>query len=131
MVEEKRIQIGILFFVALAVLFVVLSAHSQEDVTTVDDSAFEKKMRPPVPFVHDEHNEKAEIEDCSTCHHVYNEGKKVEGESSEGSECSECHAPADGKYPMSLIVAYHKMCKGCHQEKKAGPIMCAECHPRN
>ena len=128
---KKRVQIEILFLIAASFFFVVFSGYSQDEMTTVNDSAFPERMRPAVPFVHDEHNEAAGIEECNVCHHVYKDGKLVEGESSEGSECSECHAPADGKYPMSLIVAYHKMCKGCHQEKKAGPVMCAECHPRN
>jgi len=128
---ERRKRMGVLGLVLAACVFTALSVGSQEDITTVNDSAFDRRMRPPVPFVHDEHNEIAGIEDCAVCHHVYEDGKRVEGESSEGSECSECHAPNPGGFPMDLVKAYHLRCKGCHQERKAGPVMCAECHPKN
>ena len=111
-------------------IFVVISGLSQDDVKTVEDSAFEEKMRPPVPFLHDEHNEKAEIEECNVCHHVYEDGEKLEDDSSEEQECSECHTLNKGDNPLSLVKIYHLQCRGCHQEKKAGPIMCSECHPR-
>lgn len=117
----------IALFVCIAA---VISGYSQEDVTTVDDSAFGKKMRPPVPFMHDEHNETAEIDDCSVCHHVYKDGKKDEEDSSEDQECSECHTLDKGAGPLSLVKIYHAQCKGCHLKKKAGPIMCGECHPK-
>jgi hypothetical protein len=127
---KKRNLMAILLIAVFALIVFVVSSYSQEDVTTVNDSAFEKHMRPAVPFSHDEHNEKAEIEECNECHHVYTDGKRVEDESSEDSECSECHASEDDGYPISLVKAYHINCKGCHLEKKAGPVMCAECHPR-
>lgn len=111
---------------ALAVA--VLSAYSQEDVMFVQDSAFTEKMRPPVYFPHDEHNEKAEINDCHYCHHVYDNGQKIEGESSEDKECSECHM--DGG-TTSLARIYHLNCKGCHEQAKEGPVMCAECHNKD
>ncbi len=128
---EKRVQIGILLLIAASFFWVVFSGYSQDDVTMVDDSALQKKMRPQVPFIHDEHNEAAGIEDCITCHHVYEDGNRLEDESSEDSECSECHGPEDGKYPMDLVTAYHALCQGCHLEQQAGPILCGECHPRN
>ena len=128
---KKPVQIGILSFIAASFFFVVFSGYSQDWITTVSDSAFQKKMRPPVPFAHDEHNEAAGIEEYNVCHHVYEDGKLMEYESSEGSECSECHGPENDGYPMDLVKAYHTLCKRCHLEKKAGPILCAECHPRN
>ena len=111
-------------------IFVVISGLSQDDVKTVEDSAFEEKMRPPVPFLHDEHNEKAEIEECNVCHHVYEDGEKLEDDSSEEQECSECHTLNKGDNPLSLVKIYHLQCRGCHQKKKAGPIMCGECHAK-
>lgn len=108
--------------------FAAISARSQEEVKTVTDSAFQQTMRPQVLFPHDQHNETAEIVDCSICHHVYKEGKLVEGEASEGQECSECHTLKTGETPLSLIKVYHLQCKRCHTEKKAGPIVCGECH---
>lgn len=115
---------------AMALIIAVYSASSQEDVKFVTDSAFETHMRPPVPFAHDEHNETAQIEDCAVCHHVYEDGKPVEGESSAGSPCSECHIPQEGDSPMPLIRVYHLQCKGCHLEKQSGPVECGECHPK-
>ncbi|HIJ56081.1 MAG TPA: cytochrome c3 family protein [Deltaproteobacteria bacterium] len=123
-----RVLTAILF---TAILIFGISVFSQEDVVTVEDSAFTERMRPPVPFKHDEHNETAGIDDCAVCHHQYEDGKLVEGESSEDKECSECHASEGDSYPISLVKAYHINCKRCHLEKKSGPVMCAECHPRN
>ena len=99
---KKRTIILYMIIALFVCVFVVLSSYSQEDVKTVDDSGFVKKMRHVVVFLHDEHNEAAEIEDCNVCHHLYKDGKIVEDESSEDQECSECH----------------------------GPIMCSECHPK-
>jgi hypothetical protein len=122
---------GVMVYIVITILvfsFAVISGFSQEDVTTVKDSAFEETMRPSVPFMHDEHNEMAEIEECNTCHHVYEDGEIAEDESSEDMECSECHSSDDDENPMSLVKIYHLRCKGCHQEKKSGPVMCGECH---
>ena len=124
---KRRVTFYIVITLFVSIL-AVMSGFSQDDVTTVEDSAFEEKMRPSVPFMHDEHNETAEIEECDTCHHVYEEGKKDEYESSEDMECSECHELDDSENPMSLVKIYHVQCKRCHQEKKSGPIMCCECH---
>ena len=107
--------------------FVVISGFSQEDVMKVADSAFGVRLRPSVKFLHEDHNEKAGIDDCAECHHVWENGKKLEDESSEDMECSECHMK-NGKGRMDLIKAYHDNCKGCHEESKKGPIMCGECH---
>ncbi len=124
---KRRVTFYIVITLFVSIL-AVMSGFSQDDVTTVEDSAFEEKMRPSVPFMHDEHNETAEIEECDICHHVYEDGKKDEYESSEDMECSECHEIDDSGNPMSLVKIYHEQCKRCHQEKKSGPIMCGECH---
>ena len=127
---EKRTLIIYTLIILLGCIVAVMSGYSQEDVTTFEDSAFEKKIRPAVPFLHDQHNEAAELYDCNTCHHVYEDGKPSEYDSSEGQECSECHTLKKGDNPIPLVNIYHLQCKGCHQQKKAGPIMCSECHPR-
>ncbi len=108
--------------------FAIMSASSQEDVETVQDSAFKNMMRPPAVFFHDEHNENAQIEECNVCHHVYEDGQLMEDESSEDMECSECHMQKDGENLIKLVKVYHDRCKGCHLESKAGPVMCSECH---
>ena len=127
---EKRTLIIYTVITLIGFIFAVMSGYSQEDVTNVEDSAFEEKMRPAVPFLHDKHNETAGIDECNTCHHVYEDGKVVEDDSSEDQECSECHTINKGDNPLSLVRIYHLQCRGCHQKKKAGPIMCSECHPR-
>jgi len=124
---KKRILTAAMCMTAIGIIFAGITANSQEDMEYIQDSAFKRMMRPPASFRHDAHNEKAEIEECNTCHHVFEDGKRVEGESSEDSKCSSCHAPKDGSYPMSLVKTFHARCKGCHEEKKAGPVMCAEC----
>jgi hypothetical protein len=105
----------------------VISVYSQEDITHVRDSAFGERMRPAVSFLHDEHNEKAGVEDCMICHHVYEDGVKTD-DGSEGMECSECHTLNNPKNPIPLAKYYHLQCKGCHQAEKAGPVACGECH---
>ena len=125
---KKKILTASIFIGGIIVVLAVVSANSQENVKSVQDSAFKELMRPQVPFRHDEHNEKAQIEECNECHHVKKDGKTLPAETSEDRECSECHTSKDEKYPLSLVMAYHTNCKGCHLDKKAGPIMCAECH---
>jgi hypothetical protein len=123
-------QIPLAAFLALTVvIFLYAGAHSQEDMTVVDNSLFKNSRRPPSVFPHDAHNEKAGIEECSECHHVYDEeGNRVEDESSEDDRCGECHnMEKDGRKP-GLMEAFHTNCKGCHLKKKKGPVMCGECH---
>jgi len=115
----------------IAILLTFVSAYSQEDMVVVNDEAFDNPQRPPAVFRHEEHNEKAGIEECNECHHVYNnDGKLVEDESSEDQSCSDCHElKASGKKP-GLMNAFHINCKGCHEEKNKGPVMCGQCHVR-
>ncbi len=118
----------ILLAMAVAALFVI-SAHAQEDMETVNDTAFGDPMRPPVAFQHDDHNEAAGIDDCTVCHHLHDEnGTLLEDESSEDMECGECHGKDANGFPMELVKAFHLNCRGCHEAEKAGPVVCAECH---
>lgn len=46
-------------------------------------------------------------------------------------KCLTCHATAaGGKIEGFGKDAAHKNCKGCHEEKKAGPIRCGQCHKK-
>ena len=110
--------------------FMLMPAYSQEDIVTLEDSAFKDAQRPPAVFAHDDHNEKAEIDECNVCHHLYEGGNKVEDESSEGQGCSDCHNVKEGHPTRPLMKAYHDLCKVCHGEKGSGPVTCGECHPR-
>ena len=108
----------------------MIPAFSQEDMEVVDNEGFSKKQRPPVIFRHDAHNETAQIEECNECHHVYENGEKLEDESSEDQGCAECHAEKRNGNTPGLKKAFHTNCKGCHLEQKKGPIMCGSCHVR-
>lgn len=108
----------------------IVNAWSQEDLKAVSPDPFLAPQRPAAVFPHDAHNEKAGIENCNQCHHVYTDGKLVEDESSEDRRCSDCHGLDDAGRQPGLMKAFHLNCKGCHQEQKKGPVMCGECHVR-
>lgn len=127
---KKRTVILCALILGLVSIFTFMTAYSQEDVVSVKDSAFKDTQRDAAVFPHDEHNEKANIEDCGACHHIYEDRKKVADESSEDRECSECHKLKSGDNARPLMKAYHDLCKACHLEMKKGPIMCGECHSR-
>ena len=45
-------------------------------------------------------------------------------------DCKTCHGEGTpGKLTLAKDPA-HKLCKGCHDEKKAGPTKCNECHKK-
>ena len=107
------------------------AAYCQEDMRFINADAFENPRRPPTVFNHDEHNERAMIEACNVCHHVYDEeGKLVEDESSEDQSCADCHEMEDDGRKSGLMKAFHTSCKSCHRQKKKGPLMCGQCHVR-
>ncbi len=117
------------------ILMVLLSAaafpvHSGEDTPTLDNTRFDRPQRPPAVFDHDDHNSTAGLDDkCSVCHHVYENGKLIEDESSEDSLCSECHGLSPTpENPVSLRRAFHTNCRSCHFESGKGPVLCGECH---
>ncbi|MEJ2041381.1 MAG: cytochrome c3 family protein [Desulfosarcinaceae bacterium] len=124
-------SIMLLSAMLLGVTLLLVPAYSQEDIETLDNSMFKNPRRAAVPFSHDEHNEKADIEDCTVCHHLFDEhGKKIEDESSEDQSCSDCHtSEAVGNRP-DLMSAFHRRCKDCHLERHSGPITCGQCHPK-
>lgn len=116
---------------ALVLVYLVPMAFAQGDMTQVPADAFGKLQRPQVPFMHDTHNEKAEIEDCVTCHHSKtDDGMRDMETSSEGEPCSSCHAVKRDDGGTPLMRAYHKACIGCHKERAKGPVACAECHKK-
>ena len=121
---------AILLVIAIIPFLFTIPALGQEDMVVVEGDSFEIQRRPSSVFRHDEHNEAAEIEECNECHHVYENGERLEDESSEDQKCAECHTEkSDGSRP-GLRKAFHMNCKGCHQSKRKGPVMCGECHVR-
>ena len=122
------------FFICASVmitLLILVSAYCQEEMVVINADGFDSPQRPAAVFRHDEHNEAAEIEACSECHHVYDDdGKLVEDESSEDQLCSDCHELKASGRQLALMRAFHTNCKGCHLKKKNGPVMCGQCHVR-
>jgi hypothetical protein len=109
-------------------LFSVIGYGANDQV--MNNSIFKNLRKPAALFNHDYHNGDLMIE-CITCHHLYEDGKPVKGESSEGTSCLECHPlKATKGGGINLMKAYHLMCKGCHEEKKSGPVMCGQCHKK-
>lgn len=125
----KKVAVFIFTLVVISA-FLFVSAYSQEEMAYVDNSVFTKPERAPSIFRHDEHNEKAEIEECNSCHHVYENGKLMEDESSEDQRCSDCHEKKASGNKLALMKAYHTNCKECHTKQKKGPVMCGECHQK-
>ena len=103
-------------------------AYAQDHMTRLDASAFEKPSRPPAVFEHDGHNEKAGVDQCHECHHVYEDGVKNPDESSEDQGCAECHPLKKSPEKTALRRAWHLRCRGCHTKSEKGPVMCGECH---
>jgi hypothetical protein len=122
-------KLSILLAVALVLAF-AQAALSQEDMKTLAPAAFKTRQRPPAVFVHDKHNEKAQISDCVVCHHGGKDGKIDKSASTEGTPCSECHQVAPKDKTTGLMKAYHKQCIGCHRAKNKGPVACGQCHKR-
>jgi hypothetical protein len=99
------------------------------ELERLDISAFEKPRRPGAVFIHDDHNEMAELDDCAICHHVYEDNILVADESSEDYSCSECHGLLPGPdNPVSVSMAFHKQCRDCHFDSGKGPVLCGQCH---
>jgi len=121
---------AVILAIALCPFLMVVSAIAQEDMVVVAGDSFEKQRRPPAVFRHDEHNEVAQIEACNQCHHVYEKGEKLDDESSEDKRCADCHTEKSSDGQPGLRQAFHLNCKGCHQFKRKGPVMCGECHAK-
>ena len=128
--KQCIIIISIVLFVTAFFAYSQEDNNATEDYYRIENIVFENPQRPASIFDHDEHNEKAELEDnCARCHHVYEGNKLVQDESSEDTHCSECHSVKETKEnSIALRAAYHKQCNDCHFESKQGPVLCGECH---
>lgn len=45
-------------------------------------------------------------------------------------DCKTCHEKGPGKIEGFGKDWAHKSCKGCHEQRKAGPTRCGECHKK-
>ncbi|MCF6247884.1 MAG: cytochrome c family protein [Desulfobacula sp.] len=117
------------FLIGTLFLITTLVAFSSQNLERLEPSGFENTRRPGAVFDHDLHNENAQLDDCATCHHLYENGAIIDDESSEDSSCSECHLLSSNQdNKITLQVAFHRQCKECHYEEKKGPVFCGECH---
>jgi hypothetical protein len=84
----------------------------------------------PVPFNHNEHNKKAKLTKCATCHHPLPGVKRTKANKSMERNCADCHhqRPAPTDRAASLMVVSHKLCQDCHKARKKGPVNCSGCH---
>ncbi len=122
--RKKCAQAALLL--AATVVF-LLPAFTSQGLEEIPNDTFENAQRPSVVFMHDEHNEKAQLEDkCWFCHHTDGTAPS-EDESSEGTPCADCH---NDDSTTGLMDAYHKQCIGCHEKEGKGPLACGECHVR-
>ena len=122
-------SVPVLVLCGLALALTAVPALPRANMTVVHDEAFRDQQRPPAVFEHDGHNARAGIYDCSVCHHVYEDGKKVRHVMSVGQECSDCHGLKESEENgVPLREAYHTQCIGCHSDRGKGPLSCGECH---
>lgn len=90
-----------------------------------------------VPFDHNEHNKKAKVAKCATCHHPLPGVKSLPPLKKGGQprnptdrKCSDCHKARPGASDLapSLMMASHKLCQDCHTKQAKGPVQCSGCH---
>ncbi len=116
--KKGLICMGVMTFFILSILMV--TGVFAKDVVEFNPSYGK------VTFNHKKHAETLKIE-CLKCHHTWKAGE------TSGKLCKDCHkAKAEGK-TLAAKDAYHKDCKGCHEEAKkankpAGPTVCTQCH---
>lgn len=116
--KKGLICMGVMTFFILSILMV--TGVFAKDVVEFNPSYGK------VTFNHKKHAETLKIE-CLKCHHTWKAGE------TSGKLCKDCHkAKAEGK-TLAAKDAYHKDCKGCHEEAKkankpAGPTGCTQCH---
>lgn len=109
----------------------LLPVQAQISQQPLPEPGFAEPKALSVPFKHNEHNAKAKITKCVTCHHEFTQGTRMmTGRTSTERRCSYCHQaqPAPTDSTPSLMTASHKLCQDCHRSKGKGPIKCGECH---
>ena len=110
---------GILLLVA-AVCYAAYPAKAPEQPIRL----MLKNIAGNVLFDHKEHtSDKGYGLKCTECHHdMDKEGQKP-------SPCGECHKAQEGEGEGPLRSdAFHKQCKGCHEDGGQGPVNCSACH---
>ena len=130
-VSKNLKKYKVVIYTAVPIIFLLagtFAAFSRKILKTVSDSAFTKQTRPAVAFFHDAHNERAEIEDCNVCHHMFENGERLVDDDSIEWNVRNVHYSKMQDDVADLIRVYHLQCSGCHLKQKTGPVMCGECH---
>lgn len=79
-----------------------------------------------VTFPHEAHQKDIK---CQTCHHMMDKDK-------EKVACRACHKPEAEGEMLGLKDAFHKTCRGCHDQKvkadpnSKAPTKCKDCHKK-
>jgi len=120
--KKGLLGLGILACFVFSILM-VSGAFAAKDEITFDASMGKVK------FAHKKHAETLKI-DCIKCHHTWKKGE------TSGKLCLECHKGKPEGKALSAKDAFHKDCKGCHDEAKkagkpAGPTGCTQCHVKD
>lgn len=108
----------------------LLPALAQDSISAITPPAFSESTEKKVPFLHNDHNKKAKIAKCATCHHPLPGAKQSKQAVAAERRCSDCHSmrPGAEDNAPALMMAYHKLCQDCHRAKAQGPVQCAGCH---
>ena len=126
----------LLFMFTCALLLItsdVIAATKIPDQIVINSKGYKRYIKGPVIFKHAKHARDFKIA-CTTCHHVYKDGKNVWVEGQKVKKCEECHNPLKSKGKVKkLMIAFHTRCQNCHKKlraegKKAPSRKCENCH---
>ena len=129
------------FFMGVGLLWVSANDTSPPSEVLIKNTGYKRIKKGPVKFSHEKHVKEYKVA-CNECHHIYKDGKNVWKPGQSVEKCAECHNPIKkkGQKPMSLMLAYHKNCMGCHKKlAKEGKISqqqykklrkCNTCHAK-
>jgi len=115
--------------IVVGCVFVVgtFSAVAQSGKTPPKSVTLKAKMG-DVTFPHEKHNKDMKIP-CKQCHHMMDKEK-------DKMACRDCHKEAAEGKTLSVKDAFHKTCKGCHEQKvkedasSKAPTQCKACHKK-
>ena len=118
-----------LVFLALAILFPLYLSAAQKaaappETIVIKSNVFKTLRYAPVAFSHKTHSKIT----CTECHHKWDKTKQATPK-----KCDECHGLKKQGKELSLKMAFHKNCRGCHRKMKkegktTGPTRCSKCH---
>ncbi|NCC23828.1 MAG: cytochrome C [Deltaproteobacteria bacterium] len=127
MSKLKRTTLPVLAVLAAAIFLLAPLGSLMAQDSFINFEPLRPLTRPAALFDHDDHNEKAGLEDCTACHHGGENGVMDPDEDTAGTPCADCHK-VDAGPNTRLVRAYHLQCIGCHEKDAKGPLACGQCH---